>query len=307
MPCRVALQRPAGTGADDVPPDVLRMVPGDPRLGRQQVLVGLVERGDELGQRAVSVGVHLLPGTHVGDRRRGAFVHPLPRPYPRQKFDRGPPPGVGAGHRLAQSRAFPLVPERPVQRPLLVARGFEQAQYPRPQRSLLHLRLLRSVRPLSETLMFHQRNAADRICPMDDGLLSRLTRDYRDAMWSVLADSGTGADRLRTALHALCDVADRHLHLLTVNDAVFHQAADRVRDITGQAFSFLDPFTAALRAGAADKTLQLPDTPAPDLADAVFNTVCWGYVHLRNRHGWPDDRARGPVLGLHLADFVAPA
>ncbi len=126
-----------------------------------------------------------------------------------------------------------------------------------------------------------------------DGLLSRLTRDYRDAMWSVLADSGTGADR--------------HLHLLTVNDAVFHQAADRVRDITGQAFSFLDPFTAALRAGAADKTLQLPDTPAPDLADAVFNTVCWGYVHLRNRHGWPDDRARGPVLGITLAGFGAPA
>ena len=31
-----------------MPPDVLRMVPGDPRLGRQQVLVGLVERGDEL-------------------------------------------------------------------------------------------------------------------------------------------------------------------------------------------------------------------------------------------------------------------
>jgi len=140
-----------------------------------------------------------------------------------------------------------------------------------------------------------------------DGLLSRLTRDYRDAMWSVLADSGTGADRLRTALHALCDVADRHLHLLTVNDAVFHQAADRVRDITGQAFSFLDPFTAALRAGAADKTLQLPDTPVPDLADAVFNTVCWGYVHLRNRHGWPDDRARGPVLGITLAGFGAPA
>ena len=140
-----------------------------------------------------------------------------------------------------------------------------------------------------------------------DGLLARLTRDYRDAMWSVLADSGTGAERLRTALHALCDVADRHLHLLTVNDNVFHQAADRVRDITGQAFSFLDPFVAALRAGAADKTLQPPDTAVPDLADAVFNTVCWGYVHLRHRHGWSDERARGPVLGITLAGLGAPA
>jgi AcrR family transcriptional regulator len=134
-----------------------------------------------------------------------------------------------------------------------------------------------------------------------DGLLARLTRDYRDAMWPVLADAGSGADRLRTALEALCDVTDRHLHLLTVDDDVFHLAADRVRDITGQAFSFLDPFVAALRAGAADGSLKVPDGPLPDLADTVFNTVCWGYVHLRHRHGWPDQRARRPVLGITLA------
>ena len=138
-----------------------------------------------------------------------------------------------------------------------------------------------------------------------DGLLARLTRDYRDAMWSTLADSGSGADRLRVALTALCDVADRHLQLLTVSDDVFHLASQRVRDITGQAFSFLDPFSTALRAGAADGSLKLPDGAAPDLADALFNTVCWGYVHLRHRHGWPDERARRPVLDIALAGLGA--
>ena len=82
-----------------------------------------------------------------------------------------------------------------------------------------------------------------------DGLLARLTRDYRDAMWPALADTGTGASRLRTALTALCDVADRHLHLLAVSDDVFHRAADRMLDVTGQTFSFLDPFVAALNRG----------------------------------------------------------
>jgi AcrR family transcriptional regulator len=140
-----------------------------------------------------------------------------------------------------------------------------------------------------------------------DGLLARLTRDYRDAMWPALADSGTGADRLRLALHALCDVADRHLHLLSVNDNVFHLAARRIEDITGKGFSFLDPFSTALRAGLADGSLRLTEDEGavPDLADAVFNTVCWGYVHLRHRHGWPDERARRPVLAITIAGLGA--
>jgi hypothetical protein len=107
------------------------------------------------------------------------------------------------------------------------------------------------------------------------------------------------------ALNALCDIANRQLHLLTVSDDVFHLASRRVSDITGQAFSFLDPFSTALRAGSADGTLKLPDAGIPDLADALFNTVCWGYVHLRHRHGWPDKRARRPVLDIALAGLGA--
>jgi AcrR family transcriptional regulator len=70
-----------------------------------------------------------------------------------------------------------------------------------------------------------------------DGLLARLTRDFRDAMWPALAEGGTGAERLASALTALCDVADAHLPLLAVSDDVFDRAADRMRDITGQTFS----------------------------------------------------------------------
>src|SRR5437763_14213378 len=66
-----------------------------------------------------------------------------------------------------------------------------------------------------------------------DGLLARLTRDYRDAMWSTLADSGSGADRLRVALRELCVIVDRHLHLINVTDEEIYLASTRVRDTTG--------------------------------------------------------------------------
>jgi AcrR family transcriptional regulator len=138
-----------------------------------------------------------------------------------------------------------------------------------------------------------------------DGLLARLTRDFRDAMWPALADSGTGAQRLRSALEALCTVADAHLHLLGVADDVFDRAADRMRDVTGQTFSFLDPFLAALRAGAADGTIILNGHSVEDSATALFATACWGYVHLRRRNGWAGERARAAVVEPALAALAA--
>jgi AcrR family transcriptional regulator len=139
-----------------------------------------------------------------------------------------------------------------------------------------------------------------------DGLLARLTRDFRDSMWPALAEGGTGAERLIAALTALCDVAEAHLPLLAVSDDVFDRAAERMRDITGQSFSFLDPFVASLRAGLADGSLTSPGPPVEDAAAAVFATVCWGYVHLRRRRGWTPERARPPVLALVTAGLTPP-
>jgi len=137
-----------------------------------------------------------------------------------------------------------------------------------------------------------------------DGLLARLTRDFRDAMWPAMTEAGTGADRLRSALQALCHVADLHLHLLGVSDDVFDRAADRMRDVTAQSFSFLDPVSAALRAGVADGSVALHGLSVEDTAVATFATVCWGYVHVRRRSAWPPDRARRQVLTLALAGLT---
>jgi AcrR family transcriptional regulator len=136
-----------------------------------------------------------------------------------------------------------------------------------------------------------------------DGLLARLTRDYRDRMWPALTDAGTGADRLRTALGALCDVADIHLHLLAAADDIFDRAAARMRDVTGQSFSFLDPLTAAIRAGLDDGSLRTHAASIEDAATATFATVCWGYVHMRHRHGWTPERGRY-VITLAVAGLT---
>ena len=137
-----------------------------------------------------------------------------------------------------------------------------------------------------------------------DGLLARLTRDYRDAMWPAMTEAGVGARRLRAAVTGLLDVADTHLHLLGVADDVFDRAEARLRDIAGQGFRFVDPFTAAVRAGREDGSIPPTDTTVErettveDAAAAIFATTCWGYVHLRRRLGWPPDRARPPILAL---------
>jgi AcrR family transcriptional regulator len=130
-------------------------------------------------------------------------------------------------------------------------------------------------------------------------LLVRLSDDYRDAMWPVLTASGSGRAQLERALGALCDVADRHLDLLSAADDAFHRAWKEAPP----AGSFLQPFVRAVDDGVADGTLRELGTSV-DVADTIFNTVCWSYVHLRGRHGWTPEKARALVLPLVL-DGVA--
>lgn len=85
-------------------------------------------------------------------------------------------------------------------------------------------------------------------------------------------------------------MADRHLPLLLASDTAFHQAGR-------PGFYFKDPIERLLRDGIADGSLQPPGDPR-DLANVVFNAVCWPYVHLRGRDGWASEPARDQLVGL---------
>jgi AcrR family transcriptional regulator len=125
-----------------------------------------------------------------------------------------------------------------------------------------------------------------------DGMLRQLAEDYRDLMLPVLVAVLTPRERLEQTMYALCDVVDRHAMVLSVSDDMFHRA-----DAAGSVpLKFRDPFLQAIREARAAGTLRGParSTKIKDveLADVVFNSVAWPYLHLRHRHEWPAARAR---------------
>jgi AcrR family transcriptional regulator len=126
-----------------------------------------------------------------------------------------------------------------------------------------------------------------------DALLERLTDDYRRALWPILTAPESGRERLEQALRALCEVADRHLQLLLASDTAFHQAQRRAQPRP----SFVEPLIRLLQDGVTDGSLREPES-YEDRANALFNTVCWAYVHLRGRHRWSAARAASHVLDL---------
>ena len=134
------------------------------------------------------------------------------------------------------------------------------------------------------------------------GLLQRLTDDFQREFWPVLNGSGSGRERLAASLDALFEVADRHLELLAVSDQVFHWAAQRC-DFPGGSQGFLGPFVGALRSGKDDGSLAFRGR-TEDTADVVFNTACWGYVHLRHRHRWARKRARSQIAAVLIGGLV---
>src|SRR3954451_11920971 len=133
-------------------------------------------------------------------------------------------------------------------------------------------------------------------------LVGAWAADFQAAMYPVLTAGGTGRERLRSGLEALCDLVDRHLPLMLANDEAFHQDT-----APGEPPNYLGPFIRFLREGAADGSL----TPRADVVAAAavaFNAIAWTYVHLRGRHGWAADRARTLVVGVVLdgIDAVEP-
>jgi AcrR family transcriptional regulator len=131
-------------------------------------------------------------------------------------------------------------------------------------------------------------------------LVGELAEGFREAMFPVLTAGGTGRERLRQGLEALCRLIDGHLPLMLATDEAFHQ-----HPAPGQPPDYLRPFITFLREGAADGSLD-PGDDVIETADVVFNTVAWPYVHLRGRHGWPADRARDRVVGIVLDGVANP-
>ncbi|MCC3765433.1 TetR/AcrR family transcriptional regulator [Glycomyces sp. TRM65418] len=126
-------------------------------------------------------------------------------------------------------------------------------------------------------------------------LVRRLVLDYRESMWPVLTAPGTGRERLRLGLEAMCAVLDRHLALLSAFDTAFHETG--LFDEPGE--NVVAPLVRLVLDGVADGSLAPPTDPE-ETGIVVFNTVCWPYVHLRRHHGWEPERARAMLLGLVL-------
>ena len=125
-------------------------------------------------------------------------------------------------------------------------------------------------------------------------LVDRATDDYRRTMWPALTASGSGAERMRAALEALCDAAERHTPLLIAlraqTDAIFHRSEPEAMTRT----VFTEPLERVLRDGAADGSLRA-ENPV-ESATVLFNLVGWTYIHLRTGHGWSPERARRATL-----------
>jgi AcrR family transcriptional regulator len=140
-----------------------------------------------------------------------------------------------------------------------------------------------------------------------DQLVAALTGQaaarLQAALWPALTGSGNAARRLREALAALCATADSYLDLLAglflAQGEVFHRPGPDALTVD----VFAEPFERLLRDGAAEGTLR--DVPPTVTATVLFNTVGWGYVHLRASHRWDADRARDAVLDLALRGLLA--
>jgi AcrR family transcriptional regulator len=135
-----------------------------------------------------------------------------------------------------------------------------------------------------------------------DDLVAAVTAQaaatYSQAMLPALAQPGTAAERLASALRALCATADEHLHVLAgfflADGEVFHQPGPDALVVD----AFAEPFERLLRDGAADGSLR--DLPPTLTATVLFNLVGWGYIHLRAAHHWDAAATADAIIDLLL-------
>lgn len=137
-------------------------------------------------------------------------------------------------------------------------------------------------------------------------LAASYEADFRAAVTAAASVPGTGAERLRRSLGAVCEVTERHLAFLRGLDEETDTRLFHVRD--GEVRSrgaYVDPVAAIVREGVADGTLRA-ETGA-EHATLLVNAVDRTYRHLRIAHAWSARRAREAVLELVLRGAAAPA
>ena len=129
-------------------------------------------------------------------------------------------------------------------------------------------------------------------------LTDQAAEAYLNAAWPALTSSDAADVRLRQLFEAMLGVADDYLALLSglfsSSDSPFHvdDGAEHETDLV-----FVQPIERILRDGELDGTLGPFDDPA-EVAAVLFNSIGWGYVHLRHAQRWGAERARRSVLDL---------
>lgn len=137
------------------------------------------------------------------------------------------------------------------------------------------------------------------------GLLAdAYERDFRDSLWPAVLARGTGLERLRTALLAVCDVTERHLAFLAGLDdeadmRLFHERSSEVRSRE----AYVSPLERLLEDGIGDGSIREVDVP--ETATLIVNTVDRTYRHLRAAHDWAPERACAPLLDVLLRGLAA--
>lgn len=138
------------------------------------------------------------------------------------------------------------------------------------------------------------------------GLSARAASEWRNALFPVLTGTEPAEARLRSALTALCETADRHLPLLAglfaADDGVFHAEPDETGALPTDEV-FVAPLAKLLTDGMADGSLAVTGD-ATEVATMLFNVAGWGYVQMRHAQRWPADRARQGVMQLVLAGLL---
>ncbi len=130
------------------------------------------------------------------------------------------------------------------------------------------------------------------------GVRGRLPRDA-DARSS--SDPGPALERLRAALHAVCDVTERHLGFLLGLDeetdrAFFHELRAR-RALARRPTSRRSSGCCA----RGSPTARSASLDVGETATVLVNATDRTYRHLRGAHAWPEARARDLLVDLLLS------